>query len=107
MLDSYRRFLDVKTMAGPHPTRRHALTARRVRFLVGIGLIAASFLVYLAYIVIILFLPFSAKTKAGAIVAASLLSWAGFSAGIFLAGHEGYHWVKRLWRRKDESPRNS
>ena len=60
---------------------------------------AVSFLVYPAYSIIILFLPFSGKIKAGVIVAASLLSWGVFSAGIFLAGREGYDWLKGLWKR--------
>lgn len=65
----------------------------------GIALMAISFLVYPAYSVIILFLPFSGRGKAGAIVAASLVSWAVFSAGTFLAGREGYGWLKGWWRR--------
>lgn len=60
---------------------------------------AISFLVYPAYSIIILLLPFSGKVKAGVIVAASLLSWAVFSAGIFLAGREGYNWLKGIWKR--------
>ena len=85
-------------MGIPDETRR-AATARRVRFLAGIALMAASFLVYPAYSIIILFLPFSGVIKAGVIVAASLLSWGIFSAGIFLAGREGYDWLKGLWKR--------
>jgi hypothetical protein len=67
-------------------------------------LIAVSFTVYLAYFVIALFLPFSGEMKVTAIVAASLLSWAGFSLGIFFAGPEGYHLLKRfcLRRHKDQ-----
>ena len=65
----------------------------RVRFAVGIALIATSFLVYPAY-PFILFLPYSERVKIAVTVAASLLSWGIFSAGIFLAGQEGYDWLK-------------
>ena len=60
---------------------------------------AASFLVYPAYSVIILLPPLPGKMKAAVIVVASLLSWAVFSIGMFLAGKEGYDWLKRLWKR--------
>ena len=87
-------------MGIPDASRHRAPTARRTRFVVGVVLIAVSFTVYLAYFAIALFLPFSGEIKVTAIVAASLLSWAGFSLGIFLAGHEGYHLLKRFWIRK-------
>jgi hypothetical protein len=74
--------------------------SRRTRFVIGVSLIAVSFTVYLAYFIIVLFLPFSSQTKAMAIVVASLLSWGGFALGIFLAGHEGYHLVKRVCFRR-------
>ena len=83
----------------PDETRRRAPNARRVRFIVGIVLMAVSFLVYPAYSLIILSLPVSGTIKVGVIVAASLLSWAVFSAGIFFAGREGYDWLKGLWKR--------
>ncbi len=83
----------------PDETGRGAPNAGRVRFIAGIALMAVSFLVYLAYSIIILFLPLSGEIKVGVIVAASLLSWAVFSAGIFLAGREGYDRLKRLWKR--------
>lgn len=86
-------------MGIPDATRRRAPNARRARFLAGVALMALSFLVYPAYSIIILFLPLSGEIKAGVIVAASLLSWAVFSVGIFLAGQEGYDWLKGLWRR--------
>lgn len=60
---------------------------------------ALSFLVYAAYPMIIVFLPFSGTVKGGLILAASFLSWAIFSAGIFLAGREGYNWLKGVWKR--------
>ncbi|HEY1267558.1 MAG TPA: hypothetical protein VGH16_09900 [Candidatus Binatia bacterium] len=74
--------------------------ARRTRFVIGVSLIAVSFTVYIAYFIIVLFLPFSGQTKAAAIVIASLLSWGGFALGIFLAGHEGYHFLRRICFRR-------
>ncbi len=72
-----------------------------MRFIAGVSLMGVSFLVYPAYSLIILLLPFSKEIKVGVIAAASLLSWGVFSAGIYLAGREGYDWLKRLslWRR--------
>lgn len=75
-------------------------TPKKTRFAVGVALIAVSFTVYLAYFVIVLFLPFSRETKAAVVLAASLISWGGFALGIFLAGHEGYHLVKRVCFRR-------
>jgi hypothetical protein len=71
-------------------------TPKRTRFAIGVALIAVSFTVYVAYFVIFLFLPFSRETKAAVVLVASLISWGGFALGIFLAGHEGYHLVKRV-----------
>jgi hypothetical protein len=71
----------------------------RLRFIAGVALIAVSFLVYLAY-PFIPFLPFSGRTKIAVTITASVLSWGVFGAGIFLAGPEGYQWLKGLWRRK-------
>lgn len=93
-------------MNTPEATTPHAPTARRLRFVVGVALIAVSFTVYLAYFFIILFLPGSNEKKIAALAVASVLSWAGFGLGIFLAGHEGYHFLKQLWirkRHKDET----
>jgi hypothetical protein len=64
-------------------------------------LIAASFLVYPAFIVILL-LPLSAQMKIGLIAAASIVSWAIFSAGIYLAGRLGYNWLKGRWQQFTE-----
>ena len=64
-----------------------------MRFAVGIALIVISFLVYPAYPLIV-FLPYSGEIKVAVTIAASLLSWGVFSAGIFLAGREGYNWLK-------------
>jgi len=73
---------------------------RRVRFIAGIAFIAVSFLIYLAYPVIILLLPSSMRVKSAVIIALWFLSWCAFSAGILLAGLEGYEWLKELWKQK-------
>jgi hypothetical protein len=65
----------------------------------GTALIAGSFLVYLAYPIILLVLPFSGRIKLAAGIAVWLLSWGVFSTGIFLAGPEGFQWFKGLWSR--------
>jgi hypothetical protein len=72
---------------------------RPVRFIAGTALIAGSFLVYLAYPIILLILPFSRSIKVGATIAVWVASWGIFSAGIFLAGPEGCEWLKGLWSR--------
>jgi uncharacterized membrane protein len=69
------------------------------RFIAGTTLIAGSFLVYLAYPIIILILPFSGSIKVGAAVVVWLASWGVFSAGIFLAGPEGFKRFKGLGSR--------
>ena len=70
-----------------------------VRFIAGTVLMAASFLVYPAYPVILLWLPLSPSVKAGVSVAVWVVSWGTFSLGAYLAGPEGYAWFKQLWRR--------
>jgi UPF0716 family protein affecting phage T7 exclusion len=65
----------------------------------GTALIAGSFLVYLAYPVILLMLPLSPSIKVGATVAVWFLSWAVFSAGIWLAGPQGFQRFKGFWSR--------
>ena len=85
------RFIDL--------SRTPAQGQKSLRFIAGAALIAGSFLVYLAYPVILLYLPFSGKFKVGATVAVWVLSWAVFSAGILLTGPQGYEWVKGLWTR--------
>jgi len=72
---------------------------KSLRFIAGTALIAGSFLVYLVYPVILLYLPFSGSVKVGATAAVWVLSWAVFSAGILLTGPQGYEWVKGLWTR--------
>jgi len=69
------------------------------RFITGAILIASSFLVYLAYPIILVVLPASGSIKVGATIAASVLSWGVFSLGIFLTGPEGYELFKAFWRR--------
>jgi hypothetical protein len=69
------------------------------RFIAGTALIAGSFLVYLAYPIILLILPFSPSVKIGATVIVWIVSWGVFSAGIFLAGPEGFERFKGLWLR--------
>jgi len=70
------------------------------RFIAGVVLIAISFLVYPAYLLIILFLPASGRVKISVILALSLLSWAVFGLGISLAGTKGYEWFKKRWKRR-------
>ena len=54
---------------------------------------AISFLVYPAY-PLILVLSYSDRMKIGVAVLASLLSWGVFGGGFYLAGREGYDWLK-------------
>jgi hypothetical protein len=67
-------------------------------------LISGSFLVYLAYPVILLMLPLAESIKLAAVVAVWVLSWSAFSAGIFLAGPDGMEWLKQLWSRIARGP---
>jgi hypothetical protein len=80
-------------------SRTPAQGQKSPRFIAGTALITGSFLVYLAYPVILLYLPFSGSVKFGATVAVWVLSWAVFSAGILLTGPQGYEWLKGLWTR--------
>ncbi|HVO92294.1 MAG TPA: hypothetical protein VMT22_05605 [Terriglobales bacterium] len=72
---------------------------KSARFIAGSALIAASFLVYLAYPIILLILPLSRSVKVGATIGVWILSWGVFSAGIFLAGPDGLEWFKDNYRR--------
>ena len=54
---------------------------------------AISFLVYPTY-PMILVLSLSDRMKIGVAVLASLLSWGVFGGGFYLAGREGYDWLK-------------
>lgn len=87
-----------QTIGIPEETERFAPRAKRMRFFAGTILIAASFLVYAAY-PLLAFLPLSAQIKVLTVVAASLLSWGIFGAGVLLTGREGYDWLKGRWRR--------
>ncbi len=71
---------------------------RRARFIAGITLMTASFLVYPAYSVVP-FLSLSDRMKIGVTLLTSLLSWGVFYAGIYLSGREGYDWLRRHWNR--------
>lgn len=82
----------------PDLTHPPAPAGQRARFLGGVGLIAVSFLVYPAFVVILL-LSLSAEMKLVAVAAASIVSWAAFSAGIYLAGRRGYDWFKGQWKQ--------
>ena len=79
---------------------------RRAQFVAGVVLMAISFLVYPAYPWIIAFLPSSVRVKVEVIVGLSLLSWIVFGVGIFLAGLEGYEFLKELWKRKTSGGRS-
>ena len=70
----------------------------RARFIAGIILMTASFLVYPAYSVVP-FLSLSDRIKIAVTLLASLLSWGVFYAGTYLIGREGYDWLKRHWKR--------
>jgi hypothetical protein len=89
---------DLQVLDVQEETRRCAPHVRRLRFFAGIALMAFSFLVYPAYPLIV-FLPLPGDVKLSGMVAASLLSWGIFSTGTFLAGREGYDWLKGLCRR--------
>jgi hypothetical protein len=78
---------------------KYAHYRRRVLFVAGLTLIAVSFLVYLAYPIVVL-LPLSANLKVAVIIIASLLSWSAFSIGVLLAGLETYEWLKDLLKRR-------
>ena len=82
----------------PDDTGGHRPVTGRARFVAGIALMAASFLVYPAY-PMILFLSVSGSMKIAAAVFASLLSWGVFYGGFCLAGREGYEWLKARWVR--------
>lgn len=62
-------------------------------------LIASSFLVYLAYPIILLMLPLPRSIKLAAAAGVWFLSWGVFSAGVVLAGPQGYQKVKAFWSR--------
>jgi hypothetical protein len=84
-------------------SRRRARSARgeaprphraRRGFLTGVGLMAGSFLVYPAYPVIVIW-PVSDRARVEVTLVAAALSWAVFSAGLYLAGRRGWVWLRR------------
>ena len=77
----------------PDGTGGRRAVAGRARFVAGIVLMAISFLVYPTY-PMILVLSLSDRMKIGVAVLASLLSWGVFCSGFYLAGREGYEWLK-------------
>jgi hypothetical protein len=79
--------------------RNTARNSGSARLIAGTALIASSFLVYLAYPVILLMLPFSPTAKLVAAVTVWFASWGVFSAGVVLAGPEGFAKLKRFCSR--------
>lgn len=88
---------DTIKSAAHHP--HQALGDHSARFIVGIALIAASFLVYIAYPIILLLVSTSGQIKVLATVVVWAISWAVFSVGVFLTGPAGYLRLKALWSR--------
>ena len=91
-----RKSIGPNTIQKPSGLREGGIS--RARFIAGIMLMTASFLVYPAYSVVP-FLSLSDRMKIGVTLLASLLSWGVFYAGIYLSGREGYEWLKRHWKR--------
>jgi hypothetical protein len=90
--------LSLQPMKLPDFTHPPVPPGQRARFLGGVCLIALSFLVYPAFVVILL-VPLATEMKLAVIAGASMASWAAFSAGIYLAGRRGYDWFKGRWRQ--------
>ncbi|HEY7167593.1 MAG TPA: hypothetical protein VIB79_23740 [Candidatus Binatia bacterium] len=80
---------------------------KRLMFIAGIGLIAASFLVYLAYPIIFLLSSGSAIAKVVMAAGAWLLSWSSFTGGLLLAGLGRSRRLKSLLKRKNDAARPS
>ncbi|MFQ5328650.1 MAG: hypothetical protein ACE5D4_01520 [Thermodesulfobacteriota bacterium] len=74
------------------------LSRRRAVVLIGIALMAGSFLVYPFYIVISL-LTISLKTKATLTIIACATSWGVKGVGVLCAGKEAYQMVKRRFKK--------
>ena len=75
--------------ARPHRGRRG--------FMTGVLLMAGSFLVYPAYPLLVLW-PVTDRTRVELTLVAAALSWAVFSAGLYLAGRRGWVWLRRRWK---------
>jgi hypothetical protein len=90
------------------PTQRR----RSLRVFAGAVLIAASFLSYLLYPVILLVLPFRATIKLGMLGMLWFASWLVFVAGVIVAGPESWHRLRmrrliHLFRRRSAHSDNS
>jgi hypothetical protein len=72
-------------------------------FLAGVLLMAGSFLVYPAYPVLV-FWPVTDHSRAEVTLVAAALSWAVFSAGLYLAGRRGWVWLRRRWKGRGPRP---
>jgi hypothetical protein len=72
-------------------------------FLTGVVLMAGSFLVYPAYPVLVLW-PATDRARVEITVVAAALSWAVFSAGLYLAGRRGWVWLRRQWKGHGTRP---
>ena len=81
--------------------------SKRLTFIAGLGLIAASFLVYLAYPLIFLLASGSAIAKIVISVAAWVLSWSSFTGGLLLAGLGQSKRFRSFLRRKNNAPPTS
>ncbi len=68
-------------------------------FWIGMGLMAASFGVFVLYLVIP-FLPVSFEVKASIAIAGWVIGWGVFLVGTFLAGKDGYPYLKQLVRSR-------
>jgi membrane protein CcdC involved in cytochrome C biogenesis len=89
--------MDPGHKAEPEPS-----SPRGVAFWAGIGLMVASFSAFAFYLVIP-FLPVSVETMTNLLVIGVIVSWGLFLLGTFLAGKEGYLYLKRRvgnWFRK-------
>ncbi len=77
---------------------RGKVNRRSAAFLIGVALIAVSFVVYPIYLVIPL-LAVSLQTKSALFVGGSVTSWGIMGVGGLLAGKEGYPFLKERVRR--------
>jgi len=78
--------------------------SKRLTFIAGIALIAASFLVYLAYPIIFMLASGSMIAKVVMAAGAWVLSWSSFTGGLILAGLGTSKRFKRFLRRKKKTP---
>ena len=85
-----------------HKAELEPSSPRGVAFWAGIALMVASFSVF-AFYLMIPFLPVSLEAMTNLLVVGMLVSWGLFLLGTFLAGKEGYLYLKRCvgsWFRK-------